>query len=148
MPPSQPARPRPCPDDLTRPYWQAASQHRLIVMSCSSCGQFRHPPRSTCERCGSGRYRWEQLSGEGRVWSFVVDHRNLIAGFDGPYVVALVNPVETGDDVRIVSNVVGCAGGDVYVGMRVKITWEDVGDGLCLPQFTPADPLPGGGGLA
>lgn len=131
-------RPRPRPDDVTRPYWEAAAEHRLAVMRCAACGRYRHPPTKACDDCGSEMVRWEQLGGDGHVWSFVVDRRNLVPGFSGPYVVAMVVPVETGDDIRIVTNLVGCPFDQIHVGMPVKVTWEDLDDGLTLPQFTPS----------
>lgn len=131
-------RPRPQPDGVTRPYWDAAAAHRLQVMRCADCGRYRHPPSASCEECGSDRMQWEPLSGDGRVWSFIVDRRNLVPGFSGPYAVALVTPVETGDDVRLVTNVVGCALDQIHIGMPVRVSWEDLGDGVTLPQFTPA----------
>jgi uncharacterized OB-fold protein len=133
-------RPRPRPDDLSRPYWEAAAHHRLQVMRCDDCGRYRHPPTAECEACGSGRAGWQELGGEGTIWSFIVDRRNLVPGFSGPYVVALVTPVETGDDVRLVTNIVGTPAEDVHVGMAVRVDWEDIGDGVTLPQFRANDP--------
>ena len=31
-------RPLPAPDELTRPYWEAAREHRLVVQRCAGCG--------------------------------------------------------------------------------------------------------------
>jgi uncharacterized OB-fold protein len=132
------ARPRPRPDGLTRPYWDAAAEHRLVVMRCADCGRYRHPPTAVCEQCGSDEVRWEPLSGDGHVWSFIVDRRNLVPGFSGPYAVVMVSPVETGEEVRIVANLVGCPFDQIHVGMPVTVTWEDLGDGLSLPQFRPS----------
>lgn len=131
-------RPRPRPDDVTRPYWEAAAEHRLVVMRCDGCGRYRHPPTAACENCGSESVQWEQLSGDGHLWSFVVDRRNLVPGFSGPYAVAIVVPVETGDDIRIVTNLVGYPFDQIRVGMPVQVTWDDLGDRLTLPQFTPS----------
>lgn len=137
-PDAPPPRPKPRPDEVTRPYWEAAAEHRLVIMRCAGCGRYRHPPTAACEDCGSGMVQWEQLSGDGHLWSFVIDHRNLLPGFSGPYAVALVVPVETGDDIRVVTNLVGCPFDQIRVGMPVKVTWEDLGEGLALPQFTPS----------
>jgi uncharacterized OB-fold protein len=131
-------RPRPEPDELTRPFWEAAAHHRLRVMRCSSCQRYRHPPTPVCEGCGSGATVWEDLCGEGHIWSFIVDRRNLVRGFNEPYSVALVTPVETDEDVRLVANILHCALDQLYVGMPVKVTWEDLGEGITLPQFTPS----------
>jgi uncharacterized OB-fold protein len=51
-----------------------------------------------------------------------------------PYAVALI---DLDEGVRMLSNVIGCAAGDVTVGMPVHVTWEPLEDGRQLPQFAP-----------
>jgi uncharacterized OB-fold protein len=130
-------RPRPQPDELTRPYWEAAAGHRLCIMQCAECGTFRHPPTESCPACSSAEVGWTELSGSGTVYSFIIDRRNMVPGFDGPYVVALVTPDETDESVRLVGNILGCAIEDVSIGMPVQVVYEDVDGGVTLPQFTP-----------
>jgi uncharacterized OB-fold protein len=38
----------------------------------------------------------------------------------------------------MMTNIVGCAPGDVTVGMAVRLVWQPLSDGRHLPQFTPA----------
>jgi uncharacterized OB-fold protein len=130
-------KPRPQPDALTRPYWEAAAAHRLCIMQCADCATFRHPPTEDCPACSSARVVWTELSGSGTIYSFIIDRRNMVPGFDGPYVVAVVTPDETDDDVRLVSNIIGCAMEDVSIGMPVEVIYEDLDGGVTLPQFTP-----------
>jgi uncharacterized OB-fold protein len=135
-------RPLPQPDELTRPYWDAAAAHRLCIMRCAECGAFRHPPSEDCPACASTRVAWTELGGGGTVYSYIVDRRNMVPGFDGPYVVALVTPDETDEDVRLVGNMVGCAREDVTIGMKVDVVYEDLEGGITLPQFSPRRPGP------
>jgi uncharacterized OB-fold protein len=80
------------------------------------------------------------VSGRGEIYSFIVVRRLMIAGFNEPYVVALITPVEAQDDtVRIVSNIVDCRPEDVYLDMAVEVTFEDRSNGLSLPQFRPVE---------
>ena len=130
-------KPRPQPDELTRPYWEAAAGHRLCIMQCADCGAFRHPPTAECPACSSVAVVWTELSGHGTVYSFVIDRRNMVPGFDGPYVVALVTPDEADDDLRLVTNITGCDIHDVSIGMPVEVVYEDLDGGISLPQFTP-----------
>lgn len=131
-------RPIPQPDDVTRPYWEAAKVHELRVRKCAGCAKLAHPPRPTCPHCGSAEHEWVALSGGGVVYSFVVDHRLMVPGFNEPYVVAQVNPVEAQDDtVRIVANVTGCPTDAVFIGMPVEVYFEDVSESVTLPQFRP-----------
>jgi uncharacterized OB-fold protein len=130
-------RPVPQPDDLSRPYWEAARRGELRIQRCDGCSALRHPPTEICDRCGSAEYTWALVSGQGRVYSFIIDYRLMVPGFDGPYVVAQVNPDEAeSDSVRIVANIRGCAPEEVYINMPVEVCFEPV-DGIALPQFTP-----------
>ena len=48
------------PDEWTLPFWQAASEHRLVAPKCIHCGEFRMPPapiqlRNLLLGAGSGR---------------------------------------------------------------------------------------------
>jgi uncharacterized OB-fold protein len=80
---------------------------------------------------------WSDVSGCGRVYSFIVDHRLMVPGFNEPYVVALVNPDEAeSDSVRIVANIKDCAPEDVYINMPVEVCFEQL-NGIALPQFRP-----------
>jgi uncharacterized protein len=134
---SRGVRPVPQPDDLTRPYWEAAGRCELRLQRCLRCGTLRHPPNEVCKRCGCADYTWAKVSGNGTVYSFIVDHRLMVPGFNEPYVVAQVNPDEAEDDtVRIVANIKDCAPEDVYIDMPVEVCFERL-NGVTLPQFRP-----------
>jgi uncharacterized protein len=132
-------RPRPAPDDVTRPYWEAARRGELRIMRCSGCGGHRHPPTPTCPECGGVDVEWASLSGRGEIYSFIVDYRLMVPGFSEPYVVAQVVPVEARDDtIRITTNILGCAVEEVRIGMPVEVTFAILDDQITLPQFRPA----------
>src|SRR5690349_23737047 len=42
----------------TKPFWDAAREHRLVLLQCASCGEFRHPPRPICPYCASFDGQW------------------------------------------------------------------------------------------
>ena len=88
--------PYPVADDLTRPFWDAANRHKLIIQHCKNCGEYRHPPREDCPICQSTDVEWSEISGRGTVFTFIIDHRNEVPGFDGNYVFAFIIPEETG----------------------------------------------------
>lgn len=131
-------KPIPQPDELTRPYWEAARKRELRLQRCAACGEFRHPPAHSCATCGSLQYQWSAVSGRGTVYSFIIDYRLMVPGFDEPYVVAQINPVEAQKDtVRLTANIRGCQPDDVYIGMPVEVIFEERG-GIVLPQFRPS----------
>lgn len=124
--------------EVSAPFWEATKEHRLVLQWCRSCGKVVHYPRELCPFCLSDDLEFRPASGKGEIYALSVHHR---AGFGGmedrvPYVVALID-LEEG--VRMMSNVVGRDPGEVKVGMKVRLTWEDLSDGKALPLFEPAE---------
>jgi uncharacterized OB-fold protein len=132
-------RPVPIPDDLTRPYWEAARRHELRIQRCTDCRGYQHPPQQACLKCAGANLEWALLSGKGKVYTFVIDRRLMVPTFDEPYVIAQITPDETDDNlVRITANIKGCELSDVYIGMPLEVFFEDVTPEVTLPQFRPA----------
>ena len=61
------------PDALTKPFWDAANEERLVVQNCKACDRLQHPPASKCHQCGSGdNLEWKAMSGRGKVYNYGV----------------------------------------------------------------------------
>jgi uncharacterized OB-fold protein len=132
-------KPVPSPDDVTRPYWEAARAHELRIQRCAGCQDYQHPPKATCATCGSGDLEWTRLSGRGVIYPYIIDRRMMTPGFNEPYAVAQVVPVEAQrDTVRITTNIRGCELEDIYIDMPVEVLFEDANAEVTLPQFGPA----------
>jgi uncharacterized OB-fold protein len=129
--------PAPLADAVTLPWWQAASEHRLVVQRCTGCGRTRLPPAPICPACRSAEADWKQVSGRGEVYTYTVVHRPIAAGQTLPFVIAVVALADAGG-VRLLSNVVGVEPERVAVGMPVELVWEDMGPELAIPRFRPA----------
>lgn len=84
-------KPLPYIHDETKPYWEAASRHELLVRRCRACGQYHFYPRDFCPSCFSFDVEWVKAGGRGTVYSFTVCHRGA-PGFEGdtPYNIALI----------------------------------------------------------
>lgn len=123
--------------DLTRPYWEAARQGRLVTQRCDDCGQRCHPPLPACPRCHGPSLGWAPVSGDGTVYTrTVVRHATHAALADQvPYVIAIV---ELAEGPRLVAGVSGCAPEDVTVGMPVRVCFRQVTGEITLPYFEPA----------
>ncbi len=134
-------RPVPSPDLDSQPYWDATREHRLVLQRCASCSQFWFYPRARCPHCWSPDFTWEEVSGLGTVYSFTVIRRAPTPAFTPavPYVVALI---DLDEGPRVMSNVLGLDVADVRIDLRVRVAWEDIGDGLALPVFVPAEDAP------
>jgi uncharacterized OB-fold protein len=122
---------------LTQPYWDGAREHKLLYQQCRRCGANWHPPMPICPTCHSSDVEWRPASGGGSVYTFtIVEHPTHPAFTDRvPYVVAVV---ELDEGPRVVTNVRDCAIEDVRGAMRVRIIFEDIAEGVTLPQAAPA----------
>lgn len=83
----------PVETELSRPYWEAARQGRLVVQRCAHCGKVRHYPRLLCDQCYSREVEWIPASGSGRIHSWTVCHHVFHPGFaaDVPYTLVTVD---------------------------------------------------------
>ncbi len=97
----------------------------------------RFPPTRFCPHCQSVAAEWIAASGNATVFSWIVVRhpapRDIYAA-DVPYIVALVT-LEEG--VRMPTNIVDCAPGDVTASMSVRVLFRDVTPEISLPVFSP-----------
>jgi uncharacterized OB-fold protein len=129
----------PVVDDDGAPFWEYAARGELRVQACADCGELRFPPRPCCPHCQSFAEEWRQVSGRGRVWSYVVPHPPLLPDYaaQAPYNVVVVE-LEEAPRIRLVGNLVTAAGaplnsvdpGRIRIGARVHVVFSDG-----LPQW-------------
>jgi uncharacterized OB-fold protein len=133
---SQPSLAVPAITDLTRPFWDAAKEGRLAIQRCADCRYYNHPPKAACDQCLSTNLAFEDVSGRGSLWSWTVMHQKSVAGFEDavPYLTALIE-LDEQPMLLLVTNLPGATPGDFAIGDRAHVTFENVGDGLVLPQF-------------
>lgn len=129
-------RPHPSPTPLTEHFWDATGREELLLQRCRTCGTALYYPRMSCTHCGSRDLDWERASGRGTVYSYTVARRATHPAFADrvPYVIAII-ALEEGP--RMTSNVL-CDPEEARVGMKVRLAFEDLGDGHKLPVFEPA----------
>ena len=134
---SQPAaKPLPQIDEQTRPFWEAARRHELVLQRCRECGSYRYPPGENCPECLSDDLEWARVSGRGTVFTWTVFHRVYHPGFvnEVPYAVVAI---ELEEGPRMTSNLVDCKLEDIKIGMPVEVVFEDASDEISLPKFRP-----------
>ena len=129
-------KPKPVIDMASEPFWEAAGRHELIIQKCGDCGHKVFPPNSVCTNCLSSNLGWIELSGKGKVWSFVIFHQKYYEGFakETPYNVAVV---ETDEGIKMTTNLVGIDNEEIRIGMPVSVFFDDVADDLTLVKFSP-----------
>lgn len=123
-------------DDLNRPFWTSGERGELVLLRCSDCGYLQHPPQPRCAQCLSASIEPSVLSGLGTVVSVTVNEQSWNPTMPAPYTIALVS-LDEQPDVRLMTNIVGCAPYDVVIGMRVRATFEQH-DAVWIPLFEPA----------
>ena len=116
-------------DALTRPFWEAAREHRLILQRCTACGRYQFYPRPFCLECQSGELEWVEASGHGVVYSVTTVRMNVLPELEPPYQVAIV---ELEEGPRMLGGIVG---GEARIGDRVEICWREREDLPPLPMF-------------
>jgi len=116
-------------------FWTGGKDGELRVHRCGECGHWFHPPAPACFRCRSRDVGPEPVSGRATVDSFTVNHHAWFEGFAPPYVIAVV-ALEEEPDVRLTTNIVGCAIEEVRIGLPVAVEFEEWED-VWVPVFRP-----------
>lgn len=116
------------------PFWQGASQERLMLQKCGNCRAVQFPPAHHCARCWGIDREWVESSGVGKVESYTVVRRAPTTAFRDrtPYVVA---SVVLEDGPRMITNLVGERALDVGIGDDVHVVFVADSSGNFLPQF-------------
>jgi len=115
-------------------FWTSGADGKLRLARCASCSYVIHPPTSYCPQCGSRDNAPQVLAGTGTVYSFTVNYQQW-DGTPEPYVIGIVE-LDEQRDLRLMTNIVEVDPGDVYIGMRVEVTFEDHRP-VFLPLFRP-----------
>lgn len=124
-------------NEMSRPYWEGAKRHELLLQKCQECGHYRYPPGETCPSCLSDKLEWVKVSGRGSVYTWTVFHQAYHPAYkdDIPYAVVVV---ELEEGPRMITNLVNCRIEDIKVGMPVEVAFDDVTEEVSLPKFRPA----------
>src|SRR2546429_8048443 len=108
-----------------------------MVHPCRACVKSQFYPRVCWAACWSGEVEGTPSRGRGLVYTFTVTHRTQARGFrdELPYVLAWI---ELDEGVQVMSNIVGVDPAKVSIGMPVRVTFDDVKEGLSIPKVTAA----------
>lgn len=95
----------------------------LHLQRCSDCKEFRHPPRWYCPRCHAKGYDFVPVSGEGTIYSMVVNHYTVDRGWadEVPYISAVVQLTE---GPRVVGHLRHVEPGGATLGQAVQVVVE------------------------
>ena len=129
--------PMPHPTPTTEPFWQGLAQEKLMLQQCGDCNQWVFYPRTHCSHCLSPNLEWQQVSGEGEIYSFTIARRPTAPPFAGmePQYIAVVRLKE---GVRMNTVIANTTEPDWKVGVKVKPCFVHTPDEQTLLYFEPA----------
>ena len=126
-------------DPFNAEFWEFAKHKELRIQKCAQCGKLRWPASMTCDECLSDEYEWAQMSGKGKVLSWIVFERAYFVEYQAPHPAVAVELDEgpifvctmpPGEDPDALQN-----------GTPMELVWLDGEDRFGeynLPVFKPA----------
>lgn len=123
-------------DRDTAGFFAAARRGELAVRACRSCAAWLHLPRAYCRNCGSWEGTWRTVAPTGTLHSWTVVEHQVHPAYPVPYTIVLVD-LDDAPGVRLVGHIPGSP--DLRVGMPMRARFDEIAEGVVLPQWRPAD---------
>ena len=133
---SKVTRPIPVPNDLSRPFWEAAKRGVLAMQRCQSCGHYQHPPYATCVNCMSIDLKFEPVDGKGSIYAYTIMYHTGDKRFAPavPYASIIVE-LDAAPGALMAGNLLDAPYTEAKVGRRVEVVFQPLNDDITLPQF-------------
>lgn len=121
---------------VSAPFWEAASESRLVIQRCDACERYVWYPRALCPHCGSMALTWTPVAGAGTIYSLSVHHRPARPELADktPYVIVLV---DLDEGVRMMARMAdGTVADEVSIGRRVRWAPDPTGGKAFVFELT------------
>ena len=128
------------PDELTKPFWEAANEERLVMQNCTACDRLQNPPAPTCAGCGSAdNLDWKQMSGRGKIYNYgvVYDCPVRLLQEEQPFNLVVIT-LDDDPDIQMYSHLPGTPVDEVPVGASVEVLFEATANGQKVPEWRVA----------
>lgn len=123
-------------DPLTKPFWDAAKEDRLVLPRCVDCNRVHWYPRFICPFCHSTNIEWIDGSGDGYIHTFAVQHRAFGAwAEETPFVTAYIDLAEGDRMFTVLRGVDATKPETIKVGAKVKIEFEPASEDVHIPYW-------------
>ncbi len=130
-------RPIPVPDELSKPFWDACNERRLVVQNCTACTRKQFPPARNCAKCGKAdNLEWLEVEGKGHILSYFVIHDSRMKAIQAmqPLNLAVVT-LDEDPEINFYGNLPGTPVDQVPMGAAVELVFEEVAPGQLLPDW-------------
>jgi len=127
----------PVANELTRPFWDAVNEKRLVVQHCKSCNRNQYPPEAVCAQCESAQnLEWKEVKGQGHIIGYIVIHDSRIRRIqaDQPLNMAVVS-LDEDPHLNFLSHLPGTPVDQVPVGDPVQLIFEEVAPGQLIHEW-------------
>ncbi|MDA1010993.1 MAG: hypothetical protein DWG80_07260 [Chloroflexi bacterium] len=130
----------PVPDEVSKPFWDAVQERRLIVQHCNGCNTLQYPPKPRCQDCNSEDLGWKDASGKGHILTCGVlqDSHLPVRAADQPLNLAVVT-LDEDPRINFYSNLPGTPPFQVEVGAAVEVTYVEAPDGSLIHEWRVVD---------
>ncbi|MCH8988275.1 MAG: OB-fold domain-containing protein [Chloroflexi bacterium] len=128
------------PDELTKPFWEAANDGRLVIQNCTACKRLQNPPAPACSQCSSGEnLEWKEMSGRGKIYNYgvVYDTPVKLLQDEQPFNLAVIT-LDDDPDIQMYSHLPGTPVDQVPVGASVEVVFEATANGQKVPEWRVA----------
>ena len=128
------------PDELTRPFWDAANEERLVIQKCLPCDQLQHPPVRHCPDCGESNLDWVEVSGRGHIYNYGVVHDGPVRLLQEqqPFNVAVIT-LDDDPGIQMYSHLPGTLEDEVPIKGAVEVIFEAAANGQKVPEWRVID---------
>jgi len=130
-------RPIPEPTPVSRPFWDALAEERVLIQYSPSLGEYVFYPRTLAPRTLADDLEWREISGRGSLYTFTVADRPTAPPW-ADAVPQLLAVVEWDEGPRVSTELVEVDPADIQVGMRVEPVFDhDPDSGMTLLRYRP-----------
>lgn len=129
-------KPLPELDPINSEFFKGLSNRKLLMQKCNECGNIQFYPKPICVKCSSIDLGWQEVSGEGTIYSLTSINRVIMNskefGEEVPYVIA---SVELKEGLRMYGRIKTESGREPSIGDRVVSEPTKVNDTVGLMTF-------------